>query len=283
VEGKLQTFYGDAWEKEAKKCLYNKPFHLQDGKVDLQDSQALLQIIKEKGKEKNSFHSFRKEEMILVDNAAQIRRDWAHPRLIDEDREKLKKFIPNYTYWALVSIHRLLDAISADRQVQKLEQMMQDVALQLQQQSQPEDKFQLDLIADKTAGFVGREFVFNAIGEFLASHDRGYFIIEGDPGVGKTAIAAKYVQQQKYVAHFNVRSQGINRADQFLENVCTQLITRYNLPYAELPGEATRDGQFLDKLLREISAKLEKQDKLVVVVDALDEVDSRDPQYRTKI
>lgn len=275
VEGKLQEFHGYDWEEVAKDSLGDRQFHIQDGKVDLQDAQALLQIIIKQQKE--AFASvLSRDEISLVYEVAQKRRDWAHLRFIGEDKDNLKKFTPKYTYRTLDSINLLLDAISAQTEAQKLEQLMQQLLPQLQQQSDTKDSFQQDLIAQKTAGFVGREFVFNAIQYFLASQDRGYFIIEGDPGVGKTAIAAKYVQQQNCVAHFNVRSQGINRADQFLENVCTQLITRYNLPYPELPGEATRDGQFLDKLLREISAKLKKRDKLVIVVDALDEVDSRD-------
>ena len=50
------------------------------------------------------------------------------------------------------------------------------------------------LIEEKTAGFVGREFVFQAIEEFLTSQPSGYFIIEGEPGIGKSAILAKYVR-----------------------------------------------------------------------------------------
>jgi len=117
VEGKLQEFHGDDWEEVAKDSLDDKQFHIQDGKVNLQDAQALLQIIIRQQKE--AFVSvLSRDEISLVYEVAQKRR--------------------------------------------------------------------------------------------------------------------------------------------------------------ELPGEGTRDGQFLDKLLREISAKLKKRDKLVIVVDALDEVDSRD-------
>jgi serine/threonine-protein kinase len=43
------------------------------------------------------------------------------------------------------------------------------------------------LIADKTEGFVGREYVFEAISEFLTVHPKGYFILQADPGMGKSA------------------------------------------------------------------------------------------------
>jgi hypothetical protein len=132
------------------------------------------------------------------------------------------------------------------------------------------------LIEEKTEGFVGREFVFEAIENFLTSQPNGYFIIEGEPGIGKSAILAKYVQKTGCVAHFNVRSQGITSVERFLKNVCTQLISRYNLSYSSLPPDATRDGQFFAQLLGEVSAKLKTGDRLVIAIDALDEVDRTD-------
>src|SRR3989442_6306927 len=41
------------------------------------------------------------------------------------------------------------------------------------------------LIADKTEGFVGRQFVFDALNAFLAKEQSGYFVIRGEPGIGK--------------------------------------------------------------------------------------------------
>jgi hypothetical protein len=40
-------------------------------------------------------------------------------------------------------------------------------------------------IKDKTKDFVGREYVFEAIRDFLQQQSKGYFILEADPGVGK--------------------------------------------------------------------------------------------------
>jgi hypothetical protein len=132
------------------------------------------------------------------------------------------------------------------------------------------------LIAEKTEGFVGRDFVFTAIDKFLAERSNGYFIIEGDPGVGKSAIMAEFVKRTSCVAHFNVLSQGINRSGQFLENVCTQIIERYGLPYKSLPPAATQDGAFFARLLDQASSKLAADDSLLIGVDALDEVDQSD-------
>ena len=129
------------------------------------------------------------------------------------------------------------------------------------------------LIADKTEEFVGREYVFDAIEAFIANNPKGYFTIIGDPGEGKSAILAKYVQDTGCIAHFNLLLQGPNRADQFLESVCRQLIERYELDYDSLPPNATRDGEFLGQLLDEVAQKRDGE-AVIIAVDALDEVDT---------
>ncbi len=128
------------------------------------------------------------------------------------------------------------------------------------------------LIQDKTEGFVGREYVFDAISAFLADNLKGYLTIIGDPGMGKSAILAKYVQDSGCIAHFNVQVQGPNRADQFLESVCRQLVDRYQLSYDPLPANAKQDGEFLGQLLDEVAQKANGE-AVVIAVDALDEVD----------
>lgn len=128
------------------------------------------------------------------------------------------------------------------------------------------------LIADKTKEFVGREYVFDAIEAFIANNPKGYFTIIGDPGQGKSAILAKYVQDTGCIAHFNLLLQGPNRAEQFLESVCNQLIKRYELDYNPLPLNTTRDGEFLGQLLDEVAQKRNGK-PVIIAVDALDEVD----------
>jgi len=133
------------------------------------------------------------------------------------------------------------------------------------------------IIQDRTQDFTGRQFVFEAIIEFLQKNPKGYFVLEADPGVGKSSIMAKLVllMKRRCVVHFNSQSQGTVKAKQFLENACTQLIQAFKLDYPKLPENATTDGNFLSRLLGEVSAKLGGK-KLVCVVDALDEVDRSD-------
>nr|WP_181154213.1 ATP-binding protein [Nostoc sp. 'Peltigera membranacea cyanobiont' N6] len=90
--------------------------------------------------------------------------------------------------------------------------------------------------------------------------------------MGKSAILAKYVQDSGCIAHFNVQLQGTNRADQFLESICKQLVNRCQLPYDPLPSNTTQDGDFLGQLLNEVSQRRNGK-PVVIAVDALDEVD----------
>ncbi|NTW00304.1 MAG: ATP-binding protein [Oscillochloris sp.] len=129
-----------------------------------------------------------------------------------------------------------------------------------------------NLVVEKLQDFVGREYVFTAINDFLANRSSGYFIIEGDPGMGKSTLLAEYVRRTGCLVHFNVRALGISSVSQFLQNICTQIILDTNLPYTHLPQEATRDGGFLLQLLRQAAERLAPGKPLVIAVDALDEV-----------
>jgi len=135
-----------------------------------------------------------------------------------------------------------------------------------------------DYIADKAEGFVGRQFLFQEIQAFIDTNPRGYFLLYGDPGIGKSAISAKLVKEHGYIHHFNIRAKHVNKADAFLSNICAQLIAVYNLNYPSLPPEATQDTSFLDHLLNEVSEKTRQSGKCVIVVDALDEAEELSPR-----
>jgi len=132
------------------------------------------------------------------------------------------------------------------------------------------------IIEDRTQDFTGRKFVFEEIGSFLQTNRKGYFVLEAEPGVGKSSIMAQSVlmMRRRCVTHFNSRSDGIVDAKTFLENACLQLIDGFKLRdrYPQLPENATANGNFLGRLLGEVSATLGGK-KLIFVVDALDEVD----------
>lgn len=138
-------------------------------------------------------------------------------------------------------------------------------------------------IQEKTHDFVGRKFVIDKVETFLKENKRGYYILRGDPGIGKTALLSQLVKNQGYIHHFNIRSSGANRADIFLKNICAQIIAAYDLKYTSLPDRAIEDGDFLFQLLREASAKLGSNQKLVMAIDALDEVDNEAKNYASNL
>ncbi|NEO73147.1 MAG: XRE family transcriptional regulator [Moorea sp. SIO3H5] len=122
------------------------------------------------------------------------------------------------------------------------------------------------LIKDKTHLFCGRQFVFNAIEKFFSNTTHGYFTVIGDAGMGKSAIAAKYVlDNPDAICFFNSRAEGMNRPELFLRKIRQQLTTRYQLSDAQ-------DAD-LSALLAKVREKLYAYERLVIVVDALDEVD----------
>ncbi len=127
-------------------------------------------------------------------------------------------------------------------------------------------------IEEKIKSFCGREFVFNAFEEFCRNNVNGYFTVIGDAGMGKSAIAAKYVSDRHLPCYFNIIAEGRNRPDQFLTSIRHQLITRYSLV------DQDAEDADLSALLVKVSQKLQndeslKNKSLIIVVDALDEVE----------
>lgn len=43
------------------------------------------------------------------------------------------------------------------------------------------------------AHFTGRDWIIDQIDEYCATHDRGYVVVQGEAGVGKSALAAHLV------------------------------------------------------------------------------------------
>lgn len=130
------------------------------------------------------------------------------------------------------------------------------------------------LIQRKTEGFVGRQWLFDAIDGFVAATPRGYVHILGSPGIGKTSVIAEMVRRYGHPHHFNVRSAGIQRPEHFLPSLCAQLVARFRLGDSVLPPEVSRDGSVLANFLEKAAAKLRPAgSKLLILVDALDESD----------
>lgn len=137
----------------------------------------------------------------------------------------------------------------------------------------PAQEFQAH-IKERTRNFVGRDFIFTAIDDHIQDTDfpSGYIIIQGEPGIGKTALMGELVNRRGYVHHFNIAPQNIRSPQAFLNNICAQLIVRYHLNYPALPPDAAQNSKFLSQLLAEVAAQPQNL-PLVVLIDALDEAE----------
>jgi hypothetical protein len=121
------------------------------------------------------------------------------------------------------------------------------------------------LIEEKIRRFCGRQFVFETFQQFITENPHGYFTIVGDAGMGKSSIVAKYVSEHKSPCYFNILVERRNRPELFLKSIRRQLIDRYELPNSE-------DAD-LPTLLAKVAGKLTGGERLVIAVDALDEVE----------
>ncbi|BAY62031.1 hypothetical protein NIES22_20980 [Calothrix brevissima NIES-22] len=154
------------------------------------------------------------------------------------------------------------------------------------------------IIQAKSHNFIGREFVFTAIDEFIHRYRQGYFTITGAPGSGKSAILAKYATDNPHVVYYNVEVEGKNRAEEFIKVICNQLINWLHslitppqpspqarreqdlLDFPPFTGglrgvgdNATEGSWFLSLLLQQISDELAPEQKLIITIDGLDRID----------
>ncbi|GLI00641.1 ATP-binding protein [Phytohabitans aurantiacus] len=128
-----------------------------------------------------------------------------------------------------------------------------------------------DLIRTKTADFVGRTYIFDAVDRFLRSQDRGVVVIEGDPGAGKTAILARYVQRTRCIGHFNLHAQGLNTTRHFVHSLSRQMTQLYGTFSAATRNVGNADGETVEQIFEELRGRLPDELPLVIAVDALDE------------
>ncbi|WP_018687141.1 hypothetical protein [Actinokineospora enzanensis] len=125
------------------------------------------------------------------------------------------------------------------------------------------------LIADVLRdGFTGRAWLLARIEAFLRDRRCGYLWIEGDAGVGKTALAAYLVREREWVGHFARLPRG-GTVRVGLANLAGRLARRFGLAETGmLPEQAcTPDG--FDTLL----ARAAERGPVVLVVDGADEAE----------
>lgn len=136
----------------------------------------------------------------------------------------------------------------------------------------------LTLIEYHTKDFIERKDLTNAFEKFKQNNKHGYFILEGEPGVGKTAFLANYVKQNKCPCYFIQQVQGINNFEDFIDSICKQIFDKYYDELSYIKNDLSSDNYGIhdfNRMLQGLTKHLgNSRDllELVIVIDGLDEV-----------
>ncbi|MFW9872453.1 MAG: TIR domain-containing protein [Candidatus Thorarchaeota archaeon] len=136
------------------------------------------------------------------------------------------------------------------------------------------------------ANFYGREWIFDIVNEWFKS-DEKVFLLTGNPGVGKTAIAAMLCHKYSDCAVYHLVKYNDARKSDACECILSltfQLATR--LPkYAEMLLHMNLEGKaktkavnslFDEFILQPLHKMEEPSEPILIVIDALDEASSND-------
>ena len=150
-----------------------------------------------------------------------------------------------------------------------------------------------------TGDFVGRLEELGQWADFVANNDQGFFIMQGPPGVGKSAVLARMVQtlhpdqrEQSWakakeqpdpelefrVVEYFIRRDSTDTAAKMLESLNQRLDVRFQLSGLAAGTSDEELHKAFEERLDRISSQLEGGKKrLVLVIDGLDEARPDDP------
>lgn len=128
------------------------------------------------------------------------------------------------------------------------------------------------VVSEHASRFVGRKDLTRQLDAFVAGHDRGYFIVVGGAGQGKTAFASHLVQTREYPHHFINRTGGRSDPYLILRSLVAQLaaLARVN------PGNQTSLAEAAKSFEDLLPVAADRQRPLAVVIDALNQYEGPD-------
>jgi hypothetical protein len=128
---------------------------------------------------------------------------------------------------------------------------------------------QQQLIEEQARGVIGRGYVEDALDRFIATQRSGYFIIEGGPGSGKSAIAARLAIKRRPVHHFIGRTG--RRSDVRL--ILSSLIAQLDATSSEADALVAKP---VDELIARFDGALQQHARasspVLLLFDALNEL-----------
>lgn len=125
--------------------------------------------------------------------------------------------------------------------------------------------------------FVGRRWLIGLVDSILNDENNrcGYLMLKAHAGLGKTAFLAWLVKERNYIHHFVELAPGQEGIEKGLKNLAAQIILAYKLNEDERVSDAIPDAagrtDYLYRLLSQAADKRGPGERIVVVVDALDE------------
>ena len=156
-----------------------------------------------------------------------------------------------------------------------------------------------DTVEQLLKDYHPRPAVLDNINNFIfdGTSTHGFLTIEGFPGFGKSTVLAKVIydfksqsQQVKCVWYFNSLMRGENTTFLFMKSMFEQLSGIYDLRifennyHEQILGREGLKSNLFERILGHISEHIEATNapKLVIIIDALDEVAESDPTKQEK-
>ena len=127
---------------------------------------------------------------------------------------------------------------------------------------------QREAIEEHVRRFVGRAAVLGAIDRFLARAPRGYFLIRGAPGQGKSAVACHLIKSRSWPHHLISRTGGRSDVRLVLRSLIAQLGPGKGSD-EPLPESVPELAKSFEDRLAQAAAR---SGRVVVVLDGLDEL-----------
>ncbi len=160
----------------------------------------------------------------------------------------------------------------------------------IEEEDTESDKFK-DLIESLTETFKGRQKELKEIVDFLGNYQSGFLFIWGSPGVGKSALLARAVQLFGWASEIRIqagfdnaifygnlyvieylirRDMKSNNTEDLLNYLLIRLSRHFKISYQA--GRSIKEQEkALEQMLDAVSAKMSENERLVVVIDGLDE------------
>lgn len=127
-------------------------------------------------------------------------------------------------------------------------------------------------ILDQHSQIMGRGFIKSHIDHFKNNFDSGYFVLTGEPGIGKTAIMANLINPTEKQAHYFFKAgSNYDNPDDCISCLFHFLAAKHNITPPQQQSSPEQKRLELEDLLTHISHNLTPGYNETIILDAIDE------------